>query len=534
VLAWEPYGVALILAWGVFAHADNLFGYPRYDLDEGTYVAAAWAVLHGQIYPYTYTYVHPPLGWTLIAIWTWMTGGFFTFGTAINSARVLMIVLAACSALLVYLIARNISRSPWVAALATLLFSLSPLSVQYQREVLLDNIATFWMLLALYLFVIHRGRLRLVAMSAVALGVAVLSKETLVALYPAFIYAVWLYASSFHRRFAFILFTYICLSLGSAFVLLALLKGELFPTGTPLGGSEPHVSLIGSLAQQVARGSSQGSLATQWGVWWRADALFMLASMLAIAGNLFLSRRNPWLRVVSLLALSYWLFLARGGVTFAYYLLPLIPLQALNIALFAHAIARAVSRAIKPAVVRPHMAWLQHGYAATTVALLLICVLFATRDLRLNNQNRTVDAVAPQTAAIQWIGAHVPRSAIVVANDYLWVDLRAEGGPATRGGEPFAYIEMYWEVATDPAITQGLLHDDWNNIDYVVADSDLLSDVPAFHMRIISDALDHAVPVQRFANSQFQVTIYQVQHRGVSAPSTPSSTAENVGALTRP
>jgi 4-amino-4-deoxy-L-arabinose transferase-like glycosyltransferase len=520
VLAWEPQALVLLLAWGVFAHAENLFGYPRYDLDEGTYVGAAWAVAHGQLFPYTYTYVHPPLGWTLIAIWTWLTGGFFTFGSAINSARVLMVVLAACSALLVYLIARNISRSPWVAAIATLLFSLSPLSVRYQREVLLDNIATFWMLLALYLFVIHRGRLRLVALSATALGVAVLSKETMVVLYPTFIYAAWLYSSSFHRRFALTLFTYICLAIGSTFVLLALLKGELFPTGTLFGGSQPHVSLLGSLARQAARGSSQGSLATQWAVWWHDDALFMLAGMISMVGNMILGRRDRWLRIVGLLSVSYWLFLARGGVTFAYYLLPLIPLQALNIALFLQAGAGAV----RPAALRLRVPRLRVGRTATAAALLLACVLLAARDLGLNQENRTVNAVWPETATIQWIGAHVPRSAVVVANDYAWVDLRAGGGPATAGGPPFAHVEMYWEVATDPAITQGLLHNDWNNIEYVVADSDMLADVSAFHMQIISQALQHAVPVQSFASPQFWVTIYQVRHQSATVSSAPTGT----------
>ena len=50
------------------AHAWNMFEFPYYESDEGTYLAQAWSVFHlGQLAPYTYWYDHPPLGWLVIA-----------------------------------------------------------------------------------------------------------------------------------------------------------------------------------------------------------------------------------------------------------------------------------------------------------------------------------------------------------------------------------------------------------------------------------------------------------------------------------
>jgi len=524
-LSWEVAGMLLMLAGGTLAHAYNLLSYPRYQLDEGTYVASAWAVAHGQIYPYTYTYGHPPLGWVLMALWIQATGGFFSFGTAIDTGRVFMVAIFVLSALLVYLIARRLTGSPWAALLAMALFSLSPLSVNYQREVLLDNIATFWMLLALYLLVACKSRMRYVAGSALAFGIAFLSKETMIVFFPVFAYGAWLQASRFQRRFVLIVFCYTAIALVSTFLLLAVLKGELFPYGTLLGGSHPHVSLISSYLQQAARGSAQGSFQRQWASWWHDDAPFMVAGLIALAGNLLSGwRRRPWLQVIALLSLVYWLFLARGGVTLAYYLLPLIPLQALNIALFVATVVANTGSAMARVYCRWRVASagtdvcerysrLLSGWFVAGACLGLLVVLIP-HDLRGNQVNLTVNATAPEVDALRWIGAHVPRSALIVANHYDWVDLHAEGGLGVGNGVPFSRVEMYWEVATDPAISQGVLNNNWDNIDYVIADSDMMTDARNFHMGLILDAFAHSVAVRTFQNNQFWVTIYRVQHTG--------------------
>ena len=49
----------------------------------------------------------------------------------------------------------------------------------------------------------------------------------------------------------------VLLPLFSGYVLLAALKNGLFPTGTLLGGTNPHVSLIATYLQQAARQQSR-------------------------------------------------------------------------------------------------------------------------------------------------------------------------------------------------------------------------------------------------------------------------------------
>ena len=72
--------IVLGLAVTFAAHAINMFYYPQYDLDEGTYMMSAWAITHGMIEPYAYGYGHPPLAWIQIAAWVKLTGGFLPLG----------------------------------------------------------------------------------------------------------------------------------------------------------------------------------------------------------------------------------------------------------------------------------------------------------------------------------------------------------------------------------------------------------------------------------------------------------------------
>jgi hypothetical protein len=155
ISAWKiPNWLETILIIGILAvsgvaHAINMFNYPHYDQDEGTYMMYAWAVTRGMLSPYAYGYGHPPLGWIQIAAWTRLTGGFYAFGNALNSGRVLMLLYAVACTLLVYLIARHLEASFVIRLLAIGIFIFSPLSITFQREVLLDNFAAFWFLLSL-------------------------------------------------------------------------------------------------------------------------------------------------------------------------------------------------------------------------------------------------------------------------------------------------------------------------------------------------------------------------------------------------
>ncbi len=88
------------------------------------------------------------------------------------------------------------------AALAHLLFTVSPLAIYYQRRLLLDNIMLFWALLSLDLLLDGWGRLRRVTLSGLCFGVALFSKETAVFLLPAMLFIAWQQRWRHQARFA--------------------------------------------------------------------------------------------------------------------------------------------------------------------------------------------------------------------------------------------------------------------------------------------------------------------------------------------
>src|SRR4051812_48838521 len=57
----------------LFFLAYNITGFPGATDDEGTYLAQAWAVQHGQgLAHYPYWYDHPPLAWIQLAGLAWL------------------------------------------------------------------------------------------------------------------------------------------------------------------------------------------------------------------------------------------------------------------------------------------------------------------------------------------------------------------------------------------------------------------------------------------------------------------------------
>ena len=99
--------VVLLAVVGVVL-VTNLSHWPANQFDEGTYVSNAWALQHGKLAPYTYSYGHPPLVWLLIAGWTWATGIFGHAGYSIDGARGFMVVVNLVSCSLLYTLARRL------------------------------------------------------------------------------------------------------------------------------------------------------------------------------------------------------------------------------------------------------------------------------------------------------------------------------------------------------------------------------------------------------------------------------------------
>ncbi len=515
--AWAEAIMVVIALMGVLvAHAYNMFNFPRFELDEGTYISNAWAITQGMLSPYAYGYGHPPLGWIQIAGWLQLTGGPFTFGNALDSGRIFMLFYTVGSALLVYLITRRLTGSRSAAMLALAIFSFSPLAITYQRQVFLDNIATFWMLLSLYLLVASASRLKYIVGAALAFGIAILSKEVIAVCFPALIYGAWLFCTKFQRKFNMVVFIYGVLAAVSLWVLMAILKGELFPPGWLPWDTHAHLSFIGTFIGQAARSESNGSFAGSWAIWIDNDPVFIVASLLSPAFNLIYGWWNRKHLMVALLLLSYWALLARGGQTLSFYIIPIIPLTAINVTLAVNALLTGVVKVVRFDVVR-------------AVMLVIAVAAVVPYDIHETGFRFSQHPTSAQEQAITWIRQNVPHDSFIVVNSYAYLDLRLPGGQGVGNGSPFPHAEIYWSVAFDPTLAAkgGVLDDNPDRIDYIVADSEMLTDFQTFGENniinrdmgnIVNPAWKPArvVLVAQFSaqdhNSSIVIYIYQVVH----------------------
>lgn len=516
--------VGLIVLTAALAHGYNMFGFPYYESDEGTYMSQAWAVVRqGVLAPYTYWYDHAPVGWIQIALWSILTGGFRTFGPSVNSGRVLMLLMQIGSVLMVYRTARNLSRGVAAPTIAALAFALSAYGTYYHRRVLLDNITTFWMLLSIMLLTERKLPLKRVWLSALALGISILSKELTIFLVPVLALLVWQRVSGPQRWMAVAGWLAIVGSIFSSYLLFATLKGELFPTGTWLGGSADHVSLLGSLAYQSSREHDGGLLDPSSGFWsavqnWSAEEpLLLFAGTASAIVSVALIRWRRMLGMLGLATLSLWAFVGRGGVTLPFYLVPLLPLLAINMGLVLGLLAdglRALwGRFRRVGLVVGTVAQL----AALAGVLALTTLGYRNPHLEFGNDPlvlwRSTQADV-NALATSWIIQNIPRGSRIIIDQSMWLDLHEIPGQS----QGFDNAHYYWKVQEDKAIRDGVFNGDWQTTDYVITTNQLLGDTNRSPDMFVKEALRHSTLVASFDTGGWPVEVRQVHAPYQPAP----------------
>jgi hypothetical protein len=517
----EHLWIGVILLVAALAHGINMFQLPYFENDEGTYMSQAWSVLsEGQLAPYTYWYDHAPLGWIQIAGWTLISGGMSAFGPSVYSGRIFMLLLQIGSVFMLYMIARRLTGSILVATITALAFSLSAWGIYYHRRVLLDNITTFWMLLSLYLLVSPRVSLRRIWVSAAALGISVLSKELTIFLIPVLALLVFDRSSKGQRAFAMTTWIVIVGSVISFYPLMAILKGELFPPGHGLFETlHPHTSLLGAANYQDSRGRDGGlfSASSQFWVmmraWTQSDPLLVIGGSLASIFNALRVYRNRLIGIMGLLTLSLYMFLARGGEVLGFYLVPLLPLFALNLGLVLQVVLQGASQltarhatarrslllALSAAVLAIYARLIVAGYQSPQLA-------FASNPLQLWTSNQSV----AQVQALDWVQTHIPARDCIIVDDYMWTDLAAGYGNAM----PFTCVHWYWKVDKDTAITGPIFHNRWQTADYVIQTGQMLNDAhtPGSGLNIVSAAIAHSVEIKHFDTGGWAIDVRKVEH----------------------
>ncbi|WP_058749281.1 ArnT family glycosyltransferase [Curtobacterium oceanosedimentum] len=511
-LAW----LLPVLAVTVTVQLWNMSGTPQRIDDEGTYTAQAWAITNlGEITHYTYWYDHPPLGWIQIAAYTALTGAFTRYPFAVEAAREAMVFFAAVSSLLLFVLARRLGAGRATAAVAGLVFALSPLALQYHRTVYIDNVATPWLLAAFVLVLSRRQQLAGFAGAAACLGIAVLSKETYLLALPFLIWIAVRRADRSTRRYTLSVAGAVLVVIGGGYLLLAAVKGELLPGAGRVSLLEGITYQLGS---RTASGSvfDAGSLANQAAAqWWALDPVFIVLGSVAAVVGLFLRRVRP---IAAMLVFLLAMMFRPNGYLPVPYVIMLVPFAALLVAYTAErAVLALVGRTRSNARTRVRgvaRRGLGATWAVVTAAALVVAVpLWGTQLRGFLSSNLDL----PMQQAEQWVGDNVPKSSRLLVDDAMWVDLVRDGFARNN-------VIWYYKLDTDAAV-QRQSPNGWKDSDYVVTTDSMRTGGNS--SQDVTQAIRNSTSVATFGTGDQQVDVRRIHAEGLAAADEAISASAN-------
>ena len=409
--------------------------------DEGTYVAQAWAVEHlHALAPYTYWYDHPPLGWLLIAAVAWPLHLLGAASHAVSAGRVVVFAAQLISTVLLYILARRMRLNHGFAASAVLLFTVSPLAVHYQRMVLLDNLATPFLLIAFVCALTPRRRLWAYAGSGACLALAALIKETSLLFVPAVTYAVWANSDPRNRRFATTLYGSWFVMLASFYPLYALLKGEL------LQGAH-HTSLEYGVRFQLLDRTSTGSVFdAHSGVrtlvqgWLMLDHALPIAALGLLPCALAIRRLRP---AGIALAVPVAMVFRPNGYIPAMFIIGMLPFGAVVVAGVLDNVWKVSTRPDRIGTRARGLVFL--GPMAALAAAVAFVAYSGPTWARADSAEMTQNRASPYWRAEAWLTRHVSRRATILTDDVIWTDLVDRGFGRHR-------VVWFYKLDLDPAV----------------------------------------------------------------------------------
>ena len=537
----DRLAIVAVLLVAAFFTGTNMFRYPQYELDEGIYVGSAWAMFEqGALYYYTYTYDHPLLGWFQLGAFAKIVGGFLTFGTSVNTGRVLMLAVTVLSALLVYQLVRHATGRVAAGLFGAVVFAVSPLGVTLHRQVWLDNFATLWLLVSLYALLTSHGRLWRLVLSALVFSLAFWSKEVIVVLLPGMLYLTYALAHPAHRRFGFFIWGAAVASVVSLFLVLALLKDEFLPPGVLWSSDEPHVSLWETFRFQAQRGGNgsvfnpESDFRTFFGQWIEIDAFLLIGGLVAAALGFLFWRRDKFYFGVSLMTLLFMLLLVRGGVVLYFYVIPLFALLAIALGLFAGHVMRVVDGlvdALRRSASQQKLSRALSGKRLgdpAALAVLGLTVVLGLGAVPANSVNFNGDRTSSQIEAERFVASNLPNESVILMDPYPWADLRDE---ALVGDEPFENAHSATTALKDPEILGDVLQTP-GDVDYMLygaqegrksswidGNSEETGDVD---LPLVEDARRNSDRIRLFESGDWRMELLRVRNlHQTSAPDNP-------------
>jgi hypothetical protein len=490
----------LVLLLGFILHAFNMFAFPYYENDEGTYMSQAWSLVkQGALAPYKYTYDHAPGGWILIALWSVATGGFTTFGFAINSGRMLMLILHLFSSMLLYFFSLRLTGSRRASLISLLLYVVSPLGNYYHRRVLLDNIMVFWLLLSLYLALkVRPGKSQaslvvITLASAVAFGISVLTKESALVFFPAHLYLIISLEKANKREglMRAVWWLIFALSVISLYPLMALFRGELFDSDT-------GVSLIKTLTEQTQRGEynplslENNPFLENLALWFQFDPILISLGLLSLVVNIVLSIYSYPARIISFLAFLYLLFLIRGGVVFEFYVIPLLPWLAMSV---GYLVGQLIIKGKR----------LEYLFYGALGIIVVLNIGYFSNNLKDGRSLFFSNQTDSQEKSVDWILANASPNSNTLIDNFAFVDLNERNTDTSRR------FDYYWKADLDPEVNKSFYNSSWKNVTYIIATPQLYADVRNNPLSLTEEALENADTVERYHDDGWFVEILKTR-----------------------
>jgi endo-1,4-beta-D-glucanase Y/4-amino-4-deoxy-L-arabinose transferase-like glycosyltransferase len=464
-------------------HGTNMFHYPYFEGDEGTYMSQAWSVVkEGELAPYTYWYDHAPAGWYAIAGFVQFLGGdFFYFGSSLDTGRVFMLIVHLMSSVLIFFIVLRITKNAWIGGFSVVLFSISALEIYFQRRLLLDNIMIFWILAASGIQLVKKEHIWNFIFSGLFLALAVLTKITAILFFLPLFLAVYFGKHRISKPFRMILFSATFFLTYSVYFLYAFLKNELFP-------SEGSVNFISTFYFQMSRGNGgipfwydQSLFMQMIQDWIIKDKAYVViaAIILAISAIVMPFRKDILLFMFG--TMLYVLFLIRGGVILNFYILPLFPL----IAILGGLLLSMFSE-----VARKHV----NSAKGMFGIIAIIAVFIGFREYG-NDVVFKADETSQQIRAVLWVKDNLKDDQVIIADNYALVDLWDKD---YYNGKSVRNADWFYKVENDPAIRDIKYHADWKNFDYLLVNHEMLRQIERKESPIMQQALINSSPIAKW------------------------------------
>ena len=474
---WLFFGSLLLLSLVPLYYGFSRF--PKFLGDEGIYVSQAWWLIRfHKLGPYTYWYDHFPLGWLLIGLWQKLTGGPFVFGFSLISGRLLMILLAGISNIFLFKLLYKLTRSWFLSLVGSVLFAFSPLGVLFHRQVLLDNIASFWLIISLDTFFSNPRSGQKAFWSSIFLSLAILSKESVLFVLPVFYFSIFLFGQKKNRNYLILLTLVTTGFLLSLFPLLAWLKGEFF-------SGEGHVSFLETLVFQATRGGSlpfwdsQSDFYKKFLLWLKIDPVLIFLGFGSFLINLLFKFKDKTYFIFSLFFIFFLLFLIRGGLVLDFYLIPLLPFLVINTCLFFQLLSQEIK----------FIKFINRLALKIVMVGVLILLLIKQGEMLY-----VVDATANQLQAIEFLKHIEDKDKVIIADNFTFLDLRLD----KKDNPWFKNIEWYSKAEADVDVRKKKLEDNPEKIDVMLVNNTMGFEIDSEQMPFLKEAKEGLVLSQKF------------------------------------